>query len=251
MAPLCFLGVSISLWVFLPIQAPQDAGGAATTASPAAVAPTVVSRVTPIAEQDTGDDATAKRSRAADDHYRLAIWCQDRGHLERMREQAHEAIALAHDHPGARALLGHAQIDGRWLPSDPAALRQYVVDLQSEVNGRFAELVDPDRARREAAKRALLCIATREKMPEIAAQAERLLSEATTYYSALDSAARSAANSAGRPRGILELRLTNSKLTGMRNRSVGTGVGGPGSLQLPELSSTSIRTTTAVPLGGG
>jgi len=192
-------------------------------------------------------DDTNRSAKAAEDHYRLARWCEQRGHSERAEEQARLAIKEDPDHAGARALLGHAWTGKRWLPSDPAALQKYVHDLQADVNARFQQLVSPDPKRREQAHQTLLLIAKRERIPEVEVQAKRLYAEAGAFYGSVQRRVASTS----RPRGVLELRLTHSKLKGIRDRTVGTGNGAPVNLQLPELQSTSIRTTTVVPLGGG
>lgn len=252
MATQCLLGVNgLLVFLLLPLlplpSLRAEEGGSRDW--PKAVPPVQReegqgSVVSPRPELDVEGEVNAK---AAADHYRLALWCDQRGHTERMAEQARLVIVNDPDHAGARAMLGHAWTGARWLPSNPVELQEYVRDLQVRVNDGFQQLVSPDPKKRAQANTALLLIAKHERIPEVEAQATRLFAEADAFYRSLSRRAAVAS----RPRGVLELRLTNSKLKGIRDRTVGTGNGGPVTLQLPELQSTSIKTTTVVPLGGG
>lgn len=172
----------------------------------------------------------------AERHYQVARWCEKRGHLPQMREQARCAVEKNPGHEDARELLGHIQLKGQWL--SPEELWQRRDDLQREVDGEFKKLISRQQADRDAARLALHEYARIPGLEELANHADRLHEQAAQLWRA-------------KPRAVLELRTTSSSLVGLKERSVGTGVGNPVKIQLPELKSASVGTTVVVPLGGG
>jgi hypothetical protein len=65
----------------------------------------------------------------ADDHYRLATWCEARNLPRTARKEYHRAIRKDPDHVGARTALGYLRIDGKWMTREEHLLsRGYVHD---------------------------------------------------------------------------------------------------------------------------
>ncbi len=181
------------------------------------------------------DDAREAPRKTADDHAKLAAWCDARGHRARAEEQARAALRLDADHAVARRVLGFVRVDGRWARTRlPAG---FVAALQGRVDADLRRLVSRDAQERDAAREALLETASLEDLPALAKEVERLHAAAARLF-------------AGRKRGVVEVRATSSKLGASRDFSTSLGSGGPVRFTLPELRSVRIGTTVGAPLGG-
>lgn len=66
---------------------------------------------------------------SAEDRYRLGVWCRDHGFQDDARAAFQSVLALDPDHAGARAALGYAKIDGRWVSEDDAMRARGLVKL--------------------------------------------------------------------------------------------------------------------------
>jgi hypothetical protein len=62
---------------------------------------------------------------AADDvegHFQLARWCEDRRLKDEARAELLKVIAINPEHAGARALLGHVKVAGKWVDTATSAV---------------------------------------------------------------------------------------------------------------------------------
>ena len=200
-------------------------------------------------------DDTAKR-------YELATWCFEQKLRSTGRRELVKVIKADPEHVGARILLGHKMINGRWLtanqahkalghvrykgsryePQNAARLaafdkeRKRIKNLQREVNRLVRRLASSSEKRRVKARDGLLTIARKENLPHVARAARIGYVRYKKWWAAYRSA-------------IVEIRATQATLVGLRPRQLSLGTGAPVTIELPELKKVSIGTTVGVPLG--
>ena len=171
----------------------------------------------------------------ARDHFRLAQWCQQRGHTEKMVEQATKVLELEADHAGARGLLGFVRVGERWARKNPS--QEWIQSLQRQVDADLQRLTSTQAEQRDQARAALLLTARIEDIPQLARITEQLHGQASRFHEM-------------RRNTVLEVRAQNSRLLSNRTFRTSLGNGSPVNLQLPELRSIGIGTTVVVPSGG-
>ena len=79
--------------------------------------------------------------------YRLAEWCHKTAGLRsEMVELAEKVIALKEDHSGARRLLGHVRIDGKWRSPPPLLILLRVPTdkvLEEDLRSQLSYMLEP------------------------------------------------------------------------------------------------------------
>ena len=91
-------------------------------------------------------------------------------------------------------------------------------------------------SRRADARDALIRLATDEDLPHLVPSVQALFDRYETFYRAHGTA-------------LVEARLAQATLVGLRRRTVGLGNGGAVTLELPEVRTVTLGTTVAVPVG--
>jgi len=117
----------------------------------------------------------AKTRDSADDQYRLALWCEERGLEQPMAAHLHRTLQLDPRREGAWRRLGYEKSGGRWV--DPAAEaaakaeREALERAAKEWGPRLAAirsgLASRDRSKREEARSALAAIEDRRAVPSV------------------------------------------------------------------------------------
>ena len=206
--------------------------------------------------------AAALRQDDTEGRFHLAKWCLQM-HLNKSGRRALLAVVKADpEHTGARTLLGHQKVNGKWLTAwrahqalghvrykgtwytkeegarvkAVAKERLRIKRLQRKVNSLARQLAGSSEKRRVKARDDLVAIARSEKLPHI----EKAARHGFEVYKSWWSAYRTA---------LVEVRLTQATLVGLRRRSLSLGTGSPVTIELPELRKVSIGTTVSVPLG--
>lgn len=101
-----------------------------------------VDRVEMAPSGEYASKAAALGEKDADGHYRLGIWCRDKGMKAEAKVEFEKAIAADPNHEGAHRELGHARVGDRW--GTPAELMDSAEALlRLRKTDRAAELMDP------------------------------------------------------------------------------------------------------------
>lgn len=220
------------------------------------------------------DEYAAKAAGIAEDdaegQLALAEWCQGHDWASQARVHAARVVDVDPHHVGAREILGHVLVDGRWLPKAEALRAQGLAEwkgewlplaeaqkraaadtetakrakLQGTVNQLVSRMAYPDAEGRKACHEALTRLATAEKIPGLKEAADKTLA----YYERV----APIRTSASRGVVITELRLQNATLKRpipSINTNLGQAQSTPVTIQLPELSIQGVQTTVAIPFG--
>lgn len=213
--------------------------------------------------------AAAARKDDASAQVELATWCRDKGLLDLEKKHLRAAIALDADHAEARKRLGYLRYDGRWLTEDEYRRARGLVKVgnewltSAEVREREASKTWA-KSRRDHSKRIEAAVAkmaspkrkTRlEGKVGLQQYAESIgdanLAQYATDVAAYYNAAWGAVLEQYRATATIEVRATMTNLK-RPIPTLTTSLGAnttPVTIQLPELSVVSVRTTARVPLG--
>jgi hypothetical protein len=209
-------------------------------------------------------------------HFALAQWCLKQGMKRQALAHAEITVDLEHHHVGARRLLDHTLLDGRWVPRAEALRAQGLLQYRGKWMSR-AEAEKAHAADLEANKRirlqALVSHITRtmsgadakgrklcyEELMRLAKEHEvpGLTDSAKKVYNFYEKRARQqvkAASGGGSLGGVVltELRLTNAQLVRpipQLQTNLGQAGSTPVTIQLPELQVIGVETTVAIPFG--
>ncbi|MFT7618524.1 MAG: hypothetical protein ACI97A_002167 [Planctomycetota bacterium] len=191
----------------------------------------------------------------------LAIWCKSKGLNHRMREAARKLIATDNDHAGARKLLrqvkfgdkwvsqstafakeGRVKRGGKWLSADNSnQLRHAKIErirmkkLQRRMNTYVRRIYSRNAKSSERAYVQLLSFGKKEKIKGLRPVAATFYRDAAVQRAALASVTAT-------------VRLQQSSLTSLRERSLSLGTGGNVRIQLPETKLVGISSTVGIPL---
>lgn len=207
--------------------------------------------------------------------FALAQWCRTNGLTRQALEHAEHTVEIEHHHVGARRVLDHTLLDGRWIPRAEAlraqGLVQYRGKWMSKSEAELAHAADLE-ADQRVRLQALVSHITRtmsgadapgrklcyEELMRLAKEHEiaGLTDSATQVYDFYEKRARRQTKAAGAQAlgGVVltELRLTNAQLVRpipQLQTNLGQAGSTPVTIQLPELQVHSIQTTVAIPFG--
>jgi len=208
-------------------------------------------------------------------HFALAQWCTKHELRRQALVHAQKTVDLEHHHVGARRLLDHTLLDGRWVPRAEALRAQGLVQYRGKwmskaeaEQAHAADLEKDQRVRLQAlvhhitrtmaksdAQGRRLCY---EELMRIAKQHDvpGLTDSAKQVYDYYEKRARQQAKAASaKPLGgvvLTELRLTNAQLVRpipQLQTNLGQAGSTPVTIQLPELQVVGVETTVAIPFG--
>ena len=111
----------------------------------------------------------------ADDHWKLAVWCEQNGLKEQADAHLREVLRLEPKRESAWKCLGYKRVGGRWIKPDEAAAAKAEALHQRKANEHWrpilerlrASLQSKDRARRAEAEKALSAITDRRAGPMV------------------------------------------------------------------------------------
>ncbi len=196
-------------------------------------------------------------------HYKLAQWCKVQGLRKQMIAELNRVTEIEPDHRGARNLLGQLKVGKRWLPKRQAmralgyiwhrhkwhrpesltkaqreqAIKRRVGQFTGKVEGLLKLVASPKDLVRLRARDSLLAFARDEGLPQLAEVAGRLYRQYSGYWMS-------------RRKVVTEIRLGFTSV-GNPMRTLTLNLGGTSSLpvtiQLPQVSSISAKTTTILP----
>jgi hypothetical protein len=208
-------------------------------------------------------------------HWTLAQWCQKQGMRRQALAHAAQTVELEHHHVGARRLLDHTLLDGRWVPraealraqglvqyrgkwmSKAEAEKAHAADLEHNKRVRLQALVShitrtmagADAKGRKLCYEELMRLAKDHEVPGLTDSAKRV-------YDFYEQRARQQVKAAGAKAlgGVVltELRLTNAQLVRpipQLQTNLGQAGSTPVTIQLPELQVVGVETTVAIPFG--
>lgn len=198
----------------------------------------------------------------ADAHVALAMWCREHGYEEGARIELRSALEETPEHAVARLALGWERRGDQWIsPEDLAKERQreralergatererqalrHIRKEQQRLERQFRALAYGSRAACDRAYRELVDEAQERHAPQLAARAAEVRDTFEAYWRRVR-----AHNVAVRA----DVRLTKSTVhRPIPTRTTGLGNGSPVSIQLPQATVTSVRTTLWVPAGRG
>ncbi len=198
----------------------------------------------------------------ADAHVALAMWCREHDYEEGARVELRAALERDPGHVVARLALGWERRRGQWIsPEDLAAERrlersaersatererlavQHARREQQRLERQFRALAYGNRAACDRAYDELVREAKERDTPALAMRATEVRDTFESYWRRVR-----AHNVAVRA----DVRLTKSTVTRpIPSRTTGLGTGSPISIQLPQATVTSVRTTLWVPAGRG
>ncbi len=106
-----------------------------------------------------------KKSKKASDFFELAQWAKANKCTKFVRELCERAVSIDPDHAGARAELGHRNVDGKWMTFEEAQAAKGLVLFEGRwVTAAEKEIVEKERA--EAKERAKEAARERERARE-------------------------------------------------------------------------------------
>lgn len=208
-------------------------------------------------------------------HFALAQWCTKQGMTRHALTHAAATVEIEHHHVGARRMLDHTLLDGRWVPRAEAmraqGLVQYRGQWMSKAEAEKAHAADLENDKRVRLQ-AVVSLITR-KMAGADAKGRKLCYEelirlakehdvpgltdsAKQVYDHHEKRARQRTKAAGTKAlgGVVltELRLTNAQLVRpipQLQTNLGQAGSTPVTIQLPELQVMGVQTTVAIPFG--
>lgn len=212
----------------------------------------------------------------ADARVALGAWLEERQWGTQARREYRAALVVAPEHRGAHEALGHLLHEGRWrserevmelrgfvraggkwVTAEEARRQRSAAEraqlererlrerraLERRLNSLFRDVALGSQRRCDAAYEELVLIAREERIAGL----EVFAAEARDYYDGFWTALRRQRDT------LVDARVTMTKLK-RPIRSVSTGLGSstsPVSLQLPEMSVVSVRSTLVIPAGRG
>ena len=113
-------------------------------------------------------------ARSADDWHALGAWCAEQRVLKEQARAAYErAIAADPDHAGARAALGHVQLNGAWMARKRAVALLAPELMEDTAKAREGELL----AHKEAEQAKAQVAEAHKRVEELEAEVARLQHE--------------------------------------------------------------------------
>jgi tetratricopeptide (TPR) repeat protein len=111
----------------------------------------------------------------ADDHWKLAVWCEQNGLKEQADAHLHQVLRLDPKRESAWKHLGFKRIGGRWIKPEEATAAKVAAQQQKKANDRWkpilerlrASLQGKDGSRRAEAEKALSQINDRRAVPMV------------------------------------------------------------------------------------
>ncbi len=111
----------------------------------------------------------------ADDHWKLAIWCEQNGLKEQAKAHLHQVLRLDPKRENAWKHLGYKRVGGRWIKPDEAAAAKAEAQQQKKANDRWRPILErlrtslqgKDGSRRAEAEKALPQINDRRAIPMV------------------------------------------------------------------------------------
>jgi tetratricopeptide (TPR) repeat protein len=111
----------------------------------------------------------------ADDHWKLAIWCEQKGLKEQANAHLHEVLRLDPKRENAWKHLGYKRMSGRWIKPEEAAAAKVEARQQQKANNHWKPILErmrtalqgKDPARRGAAQVSLSQITDRRAVPMV------------------------------------------------------------------------------------
>jgi tetratricopeptide (TPR) repeat protein len=111
----------------------------------------------------------------ADDHWKLAVWCEQNGLKEQASAHLHQVLRLDPWRENAWKHLGYKRVGGRWIKPDDAAAAKVEAREQQKGNKYWKPVLEKlrtgleskDRSRRAETAKALAQIADRRAVPMV------------------------------------------------------------------------------------
>jgi hypothetical protein len=117
----------------------------------------------------------AQLKERADDHWKLAVWCEQNGLKEQAEAHLHEVLRLDPKRESAWKRLGYKRVGGHWIKPDEAAAAKAEAQQQKRANDRWRPILERLRmsfqskvgSRRAEAEKALSQINDRRAVPMV------------------------------------------------------------------------------------
>jgi tetratricopeptide (TPR) repeat protein len=111
----------------------------------------------------------------ADDHWKLATWCDQNGLKDQASAHLHEVLRLDPKRESAWKRLGFKRVGGRWIKPEEAAAAKVEAQRQRKANDHWRPILErlrtslqsKDRTRRTEAEKALSQITDRRAVPMV------------------------------------------------------------------------------------
>jgi tetratricopeptide (TPR) repeat protein len=117
----------------------------------------------------------AKTPERAEDHQKLALWCEQNGLKDQAIAHFHQAVRLDPSRDVAWKHLGYKKVGGRWQKPDLVQAHKHEDDLQSHANKHWKSLLEKwreglaskDKARHASAEKGLASVADPRAVPAV------------------------------------------------------------------------------------
>ena len=117
----------------------------------------------------------AQLKEQADDHWKLALWCEQNGLKEQASAHLHQVLRLDPKRESAWKHLGYKRLGGRWIKPAEAAAAKVEARQQQKANNHWKPVLErlrtalegKNRARRAEAEKALSEITDRRAVPMV------------------------------------------------------------------------------------
>jgi tetratricopeptide (TPR) repeat protein len=117
----------------------------------------------------------AKTPERAEDHQKLALWCEQNGLKDQAIAHFHQALRLDPSREIAWKHLGYKKVGGRWQKPDLVQAQKHEDDLQARANKHWKALLEKwrdgiaskDKARRAAAQKGLADVIDPRAVPAV------------------------------------------------------------------------------------
>ncbi len=117
----------------------------------------------------------AKTPERAEDHQKLALWCEQNGLKDQAVAHFHQAIRLDPSREVAWKHLGYKKVGGRWQKPELVQAQKHEDDLQSRANKHWKPLLEKwreglaskDKARRASAEKGLAGVSDPRAVPAV------------------------------------------------------------------------------------
>jgi tetratricopeptide (TPR) repeat protein len=117
----------------------------------------------------------AKTPERADDHQKLALWCEQNGLKDQAVAHFHQAIRLDPSREVAWKHLGYKKVGGRWQKPEVVQAQKHEEELQSHANKHWKPLLErwreglasKDRTRRASAEKGLAEVTDPRAVPAV------------------------------------------------------------------------------------